>query len=263
MKKQSAAQGTRASDVMVNDVLVARRARTTLAGADTGVLLTEDDRGGIVTPISVRVIDDHGNALIRCTSGDAVALAANAHRVAVLVLEPNPNFGVRLTVSGRLSTPNGTNGRVVGGLCDSCRANRALSGAPDMVVALSVHHVSASCPHGSPDSAPNQERTVPIDIYAEAEPDLFAANIPRVVQHINTHHGEQIRRLAAHTVGVPPSELVAASLTGLTAEQASLCWLDAYGAHPAVLPFARPAPTLEELAATLRACVSAAISNES
>jgi hypothetical protein len=248
---------------MLNDCQLARRARTTLAGADTGVLLTGDDRGKIVKPISVRVTDDNGNALIQCAIGSAVAQAASAHRVAILVLAPNPSFGVRLTLSGRLSPPDGTNGRAVGGRCASCRANRSAATAPDIVVAFRVDHVGAACPREHPGSAQNEERTVPIAVYADAEPDLFAANIPRVVRHINEHHGEQIRRLAAHTVGVPRSQLAAACLTDLTAEQATLCWLDESGAHPAVVPFARPAPTLEELAAALRACVAAANDNQS
>ena len=104
---------------------------------------------------------------------------------------------------------------------------------------------------------------MPTDVYAAAEPDLFAANIPRIVRHINEQHGEKVRRLAAHTVGVPLSQLAAACLTDLTAQQANLCWLDESGAHRAVLPFPRPAPTLEELAAALRACVTAANVNES
>ena len=245
-----------------DDSQLAGRARTTLAGADAGVLLTGDGRGKILRPISVQVIDDNGDAQIRCASGSAVAQAASAHRPAILVLAPNPTFGVRLTLSGRLGPIDETNGRVVGGLCGSCRANRRRSGAADNVVALRVVHVGAACPRDQSDSVLGEERTVPTDVYAAAEPDLFAANIPRIVRHINEHHGEKVRRLAAHTVGVPRSQLAAACLTDLTAEQANLCWLDESGAHPAVLPFPRPAPTLEELAAALRACVTAANANE-
>lgn len=264
MSNRSAEQSTRVSDVMFNDHQLARRARTTLAGADAGVLLlTGDERSKIVRPISVRLIDDDGDALIRCASGSEVAQAASAHRPAILVLAPNPSFGVRLTLSGRLGPTDGTKGRVVGGRCASCRANRSVSGTPDIVVALRVDHVGAGCPRERPDSVPSETRTVPTAVYADAEPDLFAANIPRIVHHINENHAEQMRRLAAHTVGVPRRQLAAACLTDLTAEQASLCWLDESGAHPAVLPFARPAPTLEELAAALRACVAAANVHES
>ena len=126
------------------------------------------------------------------------------------------------------------------------------------MVALRVDHVIAGCPNERTVHAPGAGREVPIAAYADAEPDLFRANIPRVVQHINKHHSDQMRRLAAHTMGVPRSQLAAASLTNLTAERATLCWIDEYGAHPAVLPFPRPAPTLEQLAAALRALVTAA-----
>jgi hypothetical protein len=249
---------------MFNDHQLARRARTTLAGADAGVvLLSGDDRGEMGKPISVRLINDNGDALIRCASGSAVAQAARAHRPAILMLAPNLSFGVRLRLSGRLGPTDGTNGRLVGGRCPSCRANSSVPGAPDIVVALKVEHVGVACPREGPVSFTSEERTVPMAVYADAEPDLFAANIPRIVRYINAHQGEQIRMLAAHTVGVPRSQLAAACLTDLTAEQANLCWLDKSGAHQAVLPFARPAHTLEELAAALRACVTAANVNQS
>jgi len=110
------------------------------------------------------------------------------------------------------------------------------------VVALRVDHVIAGCPDERTVRAPGEGREVPIVVYAAAEPDLFAANIPRVVQHINKHHPDQMRRLAAHTMGVPRSQLAAACLTNLTAEGATLCWIDEYGAHPAVLPFPQAHP---------------------
>jgi hypothetical protein len=262
VSNRSAAHGMRVSDVMVDDHELARRARTTLAGADAGLLLTSDDQGKNLTPISVRVIDDNGKALIRCPSGSAVAQAASAGRPAILVLAPNPSFGVRLTLSGRLGLIEGTNGRAVGGLCAACRAGRIASGTADIVVGLRVVHVGAACPRERP-GVLSEARTVPNGVYADAEPDLFAAGIPRLVHHINEHHGELVRRLAAHTVGVPRSQLAAASVTDLTAGQASLCWLDESGAHQAVLPFAQLAPTLKQLAATWRACLTAANVNES
>jgi hypothetical protein len=255
VSNRSAQPGTRPSDAAFDDHQLARRARTTLAGADLGVLLTGDDRGKILRPISVRLMDDNGAALIRCAQGSAVAQAASDHRLAILVLAPNPSFGVRLTLRGRLC-PAGGRGSGVGSAL--CNARHTASADPDIFVALHVDHVDVGCPRELPDGVPSGQRTVPTALYADAAPDLFAANIPRLVQHVNEHHSEPMRRLAAHTVGVPPSRLAAACLTELTAERASLCWLDEHGAHPAVLPFARPARTLQELAATLRACVTAA-----
>lgn len=263
MSNRSAECGPRASDVIFSDHQLARRARTTIAGADAGVVLAADERGRMVKPISVRLTDDSGDALIWCASGSAVAQAARAQRPAILVLAPSPSFGVRLRLSGRLSPTDVTSGRVVGDRCPSGRANGSVPGAADIVVALTVEHVGVACPRERSDCLASEERTVPTAVYADAEPDLFAANIPRIVRYINEHQGEQIRRLAAYAVGVPRSQLAGACLTNLTAEQASLCWLDMSGAHPAVLPFARPAHTLEELAAALRACVTAANVNES
>jgi hypothetical protein len=241
-----------ARDISFDDRQLARRARTTLAGADVGLLLTGDAGGSIGKAIAVRVFDDDGEALILCGRDSTVAQAARTRRLASLVLAPNPTFGVRLTLSGRLN---------ISGRADqpaSHRTTRVVSGGTDIVVALRVDQVSAACPHTHPQSAPSEEREVPIGLYADAEPDLFAANIPRVIRHVNSEHAEQVRWLAAHATGVPIGRLAAACLTTLTANGATLCWIDKYGAHPATLRFSRPARTLEELATTLRSGVAAA-----
>jgi hypothetical protein len=241
-----------ARDITFDNRQLARRARTTLAGADVGLLLTGDAGGRIGKAIAVRVFDDDGEALIQCDRDSAIAQAARARRLASLVLAPNPAFGVKLTLSGRLNTNDRPDQQL------SHSAARVMSGGTDIVVALRVDQVSAACPHTHPQGAPSEEREVPIAIYADAEPDLFAANIPRVIRHVNSEHAEQVRWLAAHATGVPISRLAAACLTTLTANGATLCWIDESGAHPATLRFDRPARTLEELAATLRSGVAAA-----
>jgi len=232
---------TKANELVLDDQQLARRARTTLAGADAGLLLTGDRPGRPRLAVPVRVFDDGGEALIRCEQSSAVAFAARARRLAALVLAPNPIFGVRLTLSGRLSPAERTGVR-----------------AADVVVALSVDAVRVGCPHGHWGRPTAEGRSVPISLYAMAEPDILAANIPRVIRLVNDEHAEQVRWLAAHATGVPLHRLAAATLTGLSAHGAVLCWIDEHGAHHAELPFARPAHTLEDLAATLRACVSAA-----
>jgi hypothetical protein len=227
-----------ARDVLFDDRQLARRARTTLAGANAGVLVTGDDRCRIVTALAAGVRDDDGEALIRCNRENALVPAARTRRLASLVLAPNPTFGVRLTLSRRLGLADGTAERTAGHGDALCRANRSVSGTTDIVVALRVDHVSAGCPRDHPLNVLVEERAVPIDL------------------------DEQLRWLAAQAIGVPRSRVAAACLTALTAERATLCWVDQSGAHPATLPFARPARTLEDLAATLRACETAATANE-
>ena len=236
---------TRASEVVFDDQQLARRARTTLAGADAGLLLTGDRPGLPRLAVPVRVFDDGGEALIRCERTSAVARAARARRLAALVLAPKPTFGVRLTLSGRLSLAERT-----GELAASCAA--------EVLIALSVDAVRVGCRHGHPASPAGEGRVRPVPLYAMAEPDVLAANIPRVVRLLNQEHAEELRWLAGYATGVPSHRLAAATLTGLSAQAAALCWIDQRGAHHTELPFARPARTLEELAATLRACVGAA-----
>jgi len=237
---------TKANELILDEQQLARRARTTLAGADAGLLLTGDRPGRPRLAVPVRVFDDGGEALIRCEQSSAVAYAARARRLAALVLAPNPIFGVRLTLSGRLSPAERTGVRAADVV------------VADVVIALSVDAVRVGCPHGHWGRPTAEGRSVPISLYAMAEPDILAANIPRVIRLVNHEHAEQVRWLAAHATGVPLHRLAAATLTGLSAHGAVLCWIDERGAHHAELPFARPAHTLEDLAATLRACVSAA-----
>jgi Protein of unknown function (DUF2470) len=249
---------TTARGVMFDDRQLARRARTTLAGADSGQLLTVGDRGLADTRFAVRVCDDDGEVLIRCEPEGAVTRAARARRLASLVLAPNPTFGVGLTLSGRLSLTDGPGiAPLRRGHC-ACRAKEMASGSTDVVVALRGDHVSAACPRDHPRGLSIAQRSVPISLYADAEPDMFAATLPRMIEHLNENHAEQVRRLAAHMTAMPSSRLIAASLTALSAERATVCWVDGSGAHPATLQFARPAHSLEELAATLRECVLAA-----
>ena len=82
-----------ARDVMFDDRQLARRARTALAGADAGVLVTGDDRCRIVTALAVGVCDDDGEALIRCDRESAVVPAARMRRLASLVLPPTRRSG--------------------------------------------------------------------------------------------------------------------------------------------------------------------------
>jgi hypothetical protein len=253
--QQFASRPTSARNCLFDEHQLARRARTTLAGADAGLLVTGDAWGRTDHVTVVQIVDDDGEPLIACDADGIVAHAAATRRLANLSLEPNPTFGVQLTLSGRLSTVNKPDLAPLG-----CSARGGVGATA--FIALRIDRVSAACPHDRPRRTPDDRRDVPIALYANAEPDLFAANLPRVVRHLNERQAEQIRLLAAHAIGRPRAHLAAASVMSLTAEGAQLCWIDDSGAHRTTPNFPRPAPTLDALAGTLRACVNDAMENE-
>jgi hypothetical protein len=257
---QSAASNRRvAADVMHDDDQLARRARTTLAGADVGLLLTGDGQGRMNLSVPVRIFDDGGEALIQCGSTSAIARAARLHRLASLTLAPNPTFGVRLTLSGRLSGTDGRRQRPSS--VHPTVLDRAKSSTPDsdILVALRVDEVSAGCPHGHPGTPIAGEHRLPIAVYALAKPDEVAANTPRIISHLNVERAAQVRLLAAHATGVPLRRIAAATVTALTTKRAEFSWIDETGVHPAILPFECDARTLVDLAGTLRRCVATAL----
>ncbi|HSY14831.1 MAG TPA: DUF2470 domain-containing protein [Jatrophihabitantaceae bacterium] len=243
---------TTSAAVLFDDLELARRARTTLAGAEVGLLTTGDDQAGHAHQALVRVVDEDGEALIYCEPGSHVARAARARRLASLDLTPNPTFGVRLTLSGRLCRPASD------GVSDAAAAGTQPAGPGDLtVVVLRVDQVRAGCPQALPAGPLVADHPVPLDLYALARPDLLAAALPRVVRHLNDSHGEQLRRLAAYAAGTSLNRIAAASLDSLTATAATLWRIEADGSHLTRLSFTHPARTVEELATMLRYYVAA------
>ena len=53
---------------------------------------------------------------------------------------------------------------------------------------------------------------VPVDEYAAASPDPLAMVAPEIIRHMNTDHGDALRRIAGHDAGEIPDE---ASLTAV------------------------------------------------
>jgi hypothetical protein len=248
-------------DVAFDDADLARRARTTLAGADVGVLVTGVRTSCTPGSTLVRVLDDDGEALIICRPDDPIARAARARRLANLVLAPTPSAGVRLRLSGRLNSVEDAPGESMATSHVLAHAKDAARSTGDAIVVLRVDRVDAGCPHPHSYALGGSEQNVPLPLYALAQPDLLAANLPRMIAYLNCHHAEQLRWLAADTIGQPLNLVAAASLTALTPSSAALCWIDDVGAHDTERRFLEPATTLEELARTIRTCIRDAATN--
>ncbi len=243
-----------ARDVALDDGDLARRARTTLAGADRGALLLNGPYrlGGNGVPVPVA--DDEGEPLIVCQRDGALARTARARRLAGLILAPTPEHGVGLTLVGRLLAVDDMDPAVRD---RSYSAARRIPLKPEAheLLTLRVEHVRVTCPHASRLRLTTTGMNVPLGRYVDAEPDLVAANIPRIRRHLNVDHAEHLRHLAAHAAGITVADVLSASLGSLRADGLTLDVIDTWGMRPRVIRFRRRAESVEELAAMLRACV--------
>ncbi|HEX4017735.1 MAG TPA: DUF2470 domain-containing protein [Frankiaceae bacterium] len=221
------------SELVFDDAVLARRARTTLAGADAGLLATGVPGARGTSARLVGVHDDDGEPVLRCDTADPISQAAARRQLATLRLAPNPTFGVWLALHGRLHP---------------VRTERQR-----FLARLSVTRVGVGCPHRDeqPEAQQRPFQLLALEKYALARPDLLAAHAPRLARHLNERHHEQLRRLAVAVSGVPAERVAAACLTGLTAEAARLCCIDDNGARYLTLPFPAPAATPAQLSAAL------------
>jgi hypothetical protein len=222
----------RASDLMFDQAELACRARTTLAGADCGVLVVAGGRSAGYHERRVAVADDGGEPVLEVGNGES-APSAGAH--AALMLAPNEHFGVGLTLIGRLAI------RPV-------RPELA-----EAQVALTVERVLVSCPQPG---SHYPHREISLDAYAGAEPDPIAANGWRIARHLTESHQQQVRGLAAHCLHRPIDEILAAQLSGLTARRLELWSVDESGAHHNTLNFEHAAGDLTELAFMVRSLLA-------
>ncbi len=56
---------------------------------------------------------------------------------------------------------------------------------------------------------------VPVDDYAQAQPDPLAAVAPEIIGHMNADHADALRRIAAHDAGESPDEAVITAIDRL------------------------------------------------
>jgi len=244
-----------------DDRELARRSRTTLAGADAGLLFAGVGIGCPPAPSAVQVVDDDGEALVGCRHDSPIARAAQSRCIAALVLAPTPTLGVRLRLSGRLSPIGRGTRQVQAENRLLMQARNTPLPASDMIVVLQVDRVEAGCPYPHPRALAAPGRLVPLELYAAARPDAFAANVPRMINYLNDHHAERLRWLASDISEVPLDRLAAAHLTALSPTTAGMRWIDETGTHDTTIAFTRPSNTLEELARAIRARIQTAAAN--
>jgi hypothetical protein len=219
-----------ASELALDDQALARRARTTAAAAEVGVLFTGAEAGGSLAATVVSVSDDDGEPLLGWEADSPAARSAGDGRLATLMLTPNVKSGVRLTLSGRLVLP----------------AVQGVAGAT-----LRVEQVLVGCPYrGLSTSDSGGTRQLSLADYAMAEPDEVAASVPRLVRHLNTGHAEDLRQVAARVSGA--GDVAGAVIAELGRDRVELAWVDLDGGHQLAIAFASSAETLTDLVTALR-----------
>lgn len=235
---------------MFDDDELARRARTTMAGADVGVLLVADGGPAICSETVVSVHDDEGEAVMGVPLDTAWLGSITSARAqwGSLVLKPAQHHGVALTLSGRLHRVDQDAAQATSGSISDAKVG-SIGSVP---VAIRVEKVWALCPGLAASAAVTNAREIPLMRYASAEPDLFAANSRRVMNHLNRCHGEQLRVWVAAHAATTLDEVAGAAITDLTREGLDICRVDSAGAHHTHISFGSPVQTLDQFAHLLR-----------
>ncbi len=100
---------------------------------------------------------------------------------------------------------------------------------------------------------------VPLDAFTDRDLDLNDGVIHRNQDHLNNHHGNELREAVATRSYVPVDSVLAAQITGLCADGFEFQWVDERGAHSARTTFDRPVRTPEDLVAGVRKALAAEI----
>ncbi|MFI5625617.1 DUF2470 domain-containing protein [Nocardioides sp. NPDC051685] len=100
---------------------------------------------------------------------------------------------------------------------------------------------------------------IPLDAFTDRDLDLNDGVIHRNQDHLNNQHGEELREAVATRCYIPADSILAAQITGLSAEGFEFQWVDERGAHSARTTFDRPARTPEDLVAGVRKALAAEI----
>jgi hypothetical protein len=259
----SPASAALADGAATDDVALARRARTTLLAAVTGHLVVAD--GTRRSPQeSVPVFDDGGEAIMLVPRDGHVLEAARGRGHAALLIDGDPEFGVGVTLVGRLGVEGSDHWRA------AILADRDAEPGPvpaqdkgfatddRVAVTLTVERVLVSCPYDELSVTTATRRPVPLDVYALAEPDRVTVEIVRTIPHLNSAHADEVRALAAFCADVPATDVLAAELVHLCRNGFGLRWVGRDGADEERFRFPRPARDLAEVADRLRAYVGAA-----
>lgn len=225
----------------IDDDEIARRARTTTAGADIGLLTVVTDTAELAMQCLVSVVDDGGEPLLLVPFQSQLwENASSGGQWASLLLKPNESYGVGLNLGGRLHPVTQP---------DRCPP------AGHAFLALRVERILASCPNVA-----GAHGHLPVSVlrYATAEPDLFAANLPRVIRHINSCHREQLRNWAARHCELAVSEIAGATLGTVHAEGAVIWVVTGDGARTHEVTFGKRAETIDAIRVAMTTLLGAA-----
>lgn len=100
---------------------------------------------------------------------------------------------------------------------------------------------------------------IPLDVFTDRDLDLNDGVLHRNQDHLNNHHGNELREAVATRSYIPVDTILAAQITGLSAEGFEFQWVDEGGAHSARTTFDHPARTPEDLVAGVRKALAAEI----
>jgi hypothetical protein len=222
----------------LDDAQLAQDARTTVCAAQSALLALNSVASAVASAgFRVSLVDDDGEPLVLCPRGGAIELAARAGHPACLSFEARTPAAPRVKLGGRLVL-----------------TATAVAGRPGVTVAaLRVERVAVGCPDRS-GRVRRDWHELPLQAYVHAEPDALAGRLPALMRHLNGRHPEMVRQLAARFAQPPRAAVGAALLTGLDATSATVSWADEDGGGQSVVAFARPATSIAEIGARLRAC---------
>jgi Protein of unknown function (DUF2470) len=258
-----AASAALVDGVTADDVALARRARTTLLAAVDGRLVVADGRRRSPQE-SVAVFDDGGEAILLVPRGGHLVEAARGRRHAALLVDGDPEFGVGVTLVGRLGVERPNRPRADTGVdssigLDSSAGVDQIARTDDRVaVALTVERVLVSCPYDELSVTTKTRRPIPLDVYALAEPDRVTVEIVRTIPHLNSAHADEVRALAAFCADVPAADVLGAELVHLCRNGFGLRWVGRDGGDEERFRFPQPARDVAEVADRLQAYVGAA-----
>ncbi|SDL00598.1 hypothetical protein SAMN05428985_10853 [Nocardioides sp. YR527] len=100
---------------------------------------------------------------------------------------------------------------------------------------------------------------IPLDAFTDGDLDLNDGVLHRNQDHLNNHHGNELREAVATRSYIPVDTILAAQITGLCADGFEFQWVDEGGAHSARTTFDQPARTPEDLVAGVRKALAAEI----
>ena len=242
---------------------LAQVARDLLAAAtEVTLLMTGPVRA---SERAVLLHDEDGTPHLWCERGSVVAAAARLRQPAVLTVVSRRRFGFASVQEGLEQSSRDR--------ADVLETDRSLGGPMTLALAGRLTYVRSSTITGQlidivalgparvaidVGRDPHVDTyIVPLAAYAAATPDPITGYAARAVNHANTCHHRELRQYVSDRFGMPTEVIAGAMLAHLDRHGAIVRWVDAAGAHTATMPFGSPATCAPDMAAKLRAHLTA------